>query len=249
MRFFKAILIGLTQGLTEFLPVSSSGHLLLLEKLSVAPPSVFFNLILHLATLAAVLVVMRKEVWEMICHPLSSDLKYVALASLPTAAIALLISRFFPSLLLGEMLGFGFLLTAAILFLGERFAPSDRLLKIGAKNAFLTGIAQGIAVLPGVSRSGATISFLRLSGVEREKAVGFSFLLSIPVIAGGFLLEGIESGFRVDGAGLSEILLAAFAAFLSGVFALRFMLRKIKKGAKPFCFYTFALGIACFFIF
>jgi len=248
MKYFKAILIGLTQGLTEFLPVSSSGHLILLEKFSFAPPCVFFNLILHLSTLAAVLLVMRKEVWEIVRHPISSDLKFVALASLPTAAIALFISRVFPSLLLGEMLAFGFLLTAAILFLGEYFAPSDRFLKIGAKSALVTGIAQGIAVLPGVSRSGATISALSLSGVQREKAVGFSFLLSIPVIAGGFLLEGIESGFRVEGADLPEILLAAGAAFLSGVFALKFMLSKIKKGVKPFILYTFALGIACFFI-
>ena len=248
MKYWKAVLIGLAQGLTEFLPVSSSGHLILLEKSTGTSPSVFFNLALHLATLAAVLIVMRKEVWALIRHPISSDLKYLALASAPTAAIALAISHFCPTVLLGGMLGFGFLLTSAILFIGERFAPRDPFAPIGGKNAVLTGLAQGIAVLPGVSRSGATISALRLSGVEREKAATFSFLLSLPVIAGGFLLEGVESGFSVEGASLPEVLLAAGTAFLSGVFALRFMLKKIKKGVMPFVIYTFALGVACFFI-
>lgn len=248
MKYIKAILLGFVQGLTEFLPVSSSGHLILFERLFDIAPSVFFNLILHLSTLAAVLIVMRKEVWGLVCHPIASDLKYVAIASVPTVLLALLIETFFPSLLLGDLLAFGFLLTSAFLFLGERFSREDPFLRIGGKRAFWTGVAQGIAVLPGVSRSGATISALRLMGVDREKAAVFSFLLSVPVIAGGFLLEGIESGFSLGGASLPEILLAAVSAFASGAFALRFMLGKIKKGFKPFVWYTFALGIACFFL-
>lgn len=248
MNYLKAILIGLVQGLTEFLPVSSSGHLILLEKLGLAPTSVFFNLTLHLATLFAVLLVLRKDVVCLLRHPLSSDLKYVLLASVPTVAIALAFSCFFPSLLLGSMLPFGFLVTSMTLLAGELFSPRDRFLKIGIKNSLAAGFAQGIAVLPGVSRSGLTISALTLSGVEREDAARFSFLLSLPVIAGGFLLEGVKSGFSVSGANGWEIALAAGAALLSGIFSVRFMLCKIKKGVKPFVYYTFVLGIATFFI-
>ena len=142
---------------------------------------------------------------------------------------------------------FGFILTSAILFSAETFAPATDL-SIGIKNSLLTGAAQGIAALPGVSRSGATISVMRLTGVSEERAAAFSFLLSIPVIAGGFLIEGIESGFLIEGAELPEVLVASFAAFLSGIFALEFMLKKKKKGMTPFAFYTLALGVASFFI-
>ena len=247
MTYLKAILLGLVQGLTEFLPVSSSGHLLLLEKLSFAPASLFLNLALHVATLFAVLIVMRREVWDILRHPLSSDLKYICLASLPTVAVALLFSFFLPELLAGAMLPFGFLLTSALLFLTESFSKG-RGREIDVRNSLITGVMQGIAVLPGVSRSGATISALRLTGVEGEKAAAFSFLLSLPVIAGGFLLEGVKSGFSVEGAELPVVAAAVLAAFLSGLFAAKFMLKRVKKGFLPFAIYTLLIGIASFFL-
>ena len=247
MKYLKAVLVGLTQGLTEFLPVSSSGHLAILGRLSIAPTSVFFCLALHLATLAAVLIVLRREVWEVARHPIRGDAKYILLASAPTAGIAFLFKKLWPELLTGRLLGFGFLLTSAALFCADRFGAS-RGRELNAKTSLLTGLMQGVAVLPGVSRSGSTIAALRFCGVDPERAAKFSFLLSVPVILGGFVLEGWESGFSAAGADGAEILVAAVAAFLSGLVALRFMLNKTKKGLKPFVPYTFLLGVLCYFL-
>ena len=248
MRYLKALLVGAVQGATEFLPVSSSGHLILLAKLGIMSTSLFYNLSLHLATLFATLIVMRKEVLAAIRHPLAGVGKYVCLASLPTAIVAYLLKTLRPSLLLGELLGFGFLLSAAVLFSAEVIRRDSKGRFLDAKISLLTGFAQGIAVLPGVSRSGTTIAVLRASGVDPEEAASFSFLLSIPVIAGGFLLEGLESGFSSAGADAGEILVAAAAAFLLGLLAAKFTLRQVKKGLKPFIPYLLTLGILCYFL-
>lgn len=247
MKYLRAALVGLVQGLTEFLPVSSSGHLAILARFGVCPTSVFFVLSLHLATLAALLVAMRREVAELCRHPIREG-RYVLLASLPTVVIAFLFKRLFPSLLTGSLLGFGFLLTSALLTLSELFRTRSVGRMLDAKVSLLTGAAQGVAVLPGVSRSGSTIAVLVACGVEGDRAARFSFLLSVPVVLGGFLLEGIESGFSAAGAETGEILVAAGMAFASGLVAARFMLGRIKKGLKPFIPYTFAIGVLCYFL-
>ena len=248
MKYWKALVVGIVQGVTEFLPVSSSGHLTLLARLGIAPTSVYYNLSLHLATLLALLLVMRREIWEIVRHPVRGEARYILLASLPTAGIALLIKWLAPALLTGALLGFGFLLTSLTLLLSEWLHRDSLGREIGIGTSLVTGIAQGIAVLPGVSRSGATIAAARLAGVPMERAARFSFLLSVPVICGGFLLEGWESGFSAAGAPLSEILVAAAAAFFSGLLALRFMLKKKKKGLMPFVPYTFLVGVLCYFL-
>ena len=248
MKYVKALLVGLTQGVTEFLPVSSSGHLTILAKLSVAPTSVFYNLALHLATLLALLIVMRREVWAVVKHPIKGEAKYILLASMPTIAVALLIKTFVPDLLTGRLLGFGFILTSAVLFASEKLRRENVGRMIGVKTSLFTGLMQGVAVLPGVSRSGMTIAAQRFMGVPQGDAARFSFLLSVPVILGGFVLEGAESGFSFAGADLSEVAVAFVAAFVSGLFALRFMLDKIKKGLLPFVPYTFLIGVLCYFL-
>lgn len=248
MKYWKALLVGVVQGLTEFLPVSSSGHLAILAKLSVMPTSLFYNLSLHLATLLAVMIVMRREIGEMFRHPIKGDAKYILLASLPTVGVAMIFKRFFPELLTGSLLGFGFILTAALLFASERLCREHVGRMLDARVSLLTGFLQGIAVLPGVSRSGSTIAAARFMGVPRERAARFSFLLSIPVILGGFFVEGMESGFSAAGAEIAEILVAAMAAFLSGLLAMRFMLGKMKKGLMPFVPYTFLVGVLCYFL-
>ena len=248
MKYWKALLVGVVQGVTEFLPVSSSGHLSILAKLSVMPTSIFYNLSLHLATLLAVLIVMRREIVELLRHPIRGDAKYILLATPFTVGIALIFKEFFPDLLTGSLLGFGFLLTSALLFASEKLCRERVGRMPSVKVSILTGIFQGIAVLPGVSRSGSTIAAARYMGLSRERAARFSFLLSIPVILGGFLLEGVESGFSAAGADMTEILVAATAAFLSGLLAMRFMLGKMKKGLMPFVPYTFLVGVLCYFL-
>lgn len=248
MKYLKAAVVGLTQGLTEFLPVSSSGHLALLAKAGIAPNSVFYVLSLHLATLLALLIVLRREVWEIAKHPIRGEGKYVLLASIPTAGIAFFFKKCCPRLLLGGMLGFGFLLTATVLLFAETVGKRSDSRMLDGRISLLTGLAQGIAALPGVSRSGATIAVLRSCGMDGERASRFSFLLSVPVIAGGFLIEGAESGFSAMGADAGEILVASAVAFLSGLFAVKFMLKQVKKGLRPFIPYTFLLGVACYFL-
>jgi len=247
MTFWRSVLFGLVQGLTEFLPVSSSGHLILLERMSLAPTSVFLNLTLHAATLLSVLIVMRKEVWSVIRHPIRSDLKYVCLSSFPTVAIALFFSAYAPALLEGSLLSFCFLATSAFLLLAEMLAKGERR-EIGVGRCLIVGAVQGLAVVPGLSRSGSTISALRLLGVEEERATAFSFLLSIPVIVGAFLYEGFKTGFSVAGTDLPEVLIAAITAFITGIFAAKFMLGNKKKGYMPFILYTLGLGIVSFFL-
>ena len=248
MGYLKAILVGTVQGLTEFLPVSSSGHLVILAKIGVAPSSIFYDLALHLATLLALLLTLRRELWEMIRHPIRGDGKYILLASLPTLLIALLFKKLCPQLLLGSMIGFGFILTSSLLLFAEVIGKNAKPRELGAPVSFVTGVLQGIAVLPGVSRSGATLVGLRSFGIDADRAARFSFLLSIPVIFGGFLIEGAESGFSAAGTAGGEILVASAAAFVSGLFAIRFMLGQIKKGFKPFIPYTFVLGVLCYFL-
>ena len=248
MKYLKAIAVGVVQGVTEFLPVSSSGHLAILAKLGVCPTSVFYNLALHLATLLALLLVMRKEVAALFHHPIKGEAKYLLAASLPTVAIALLFKKCFPDLLTGRLLAFGFILTSVLLAATELFAREKQGSFPDLKSSLLTGAMQGIAVLPGVSRSGSTIAAMRLVGASPQEAARFSFLLSIPVIAGGFLLEGYESGFSAAGADVWEILIAGVAAFVSGLFAVKFMLKGMKKGLKPFVPYTLAIGVLCFFL-
>ncbi len=248
MKYWKALLVGLVQGVTEFLPVSSSGHLTILSKLSVMPTSLFYNLSLHLATLLAVIIVMRREIGELLRHPIKGDAKYILLSSLFTVGIALVFKEFFPDLLTGSLLGFGFILTSVLLFASEKLCRESVGRMLDGKVSILTGIFQGIAVLPGVSRSGSTIAAARYMGLSRERAARFSFLLSVPVIIGGFLVEGIESGFSAAGADVTEIVVASTAAFLSGLFAIRFMLGKMKKGLMPFVPYTFLVGVLCYFL-
>ena len=248
MKYWKALLVGLTQGVTEFLPVSSSGHLTILARLSIAPTSVFYNLALHLATLLALFIVMRREVWAVVKHPVKGEAKYILLASVPTVIVALLIKRFLPELLTGRLLGFGFIMTSCILFASEKLRREGVGTTMGVKASLFTGLMQGIAVLPGVSRSGSTIAAMRFMGVPQQEAARFSFLLSVPVILGGFVLEGAESGFSIAGADIGEVAVAFVAAFVSGLFALRFMLGKIKKGLLPFVPYTFIVGVLCYFL-
>lgn len=244
IQAIKYIILGLIQGLTEFLPVSSSGHLVMLEKLGFAEPSVFFNLLLHLASLAAVIIVMRNEVWEWIKHPFSKEAKWIYVLSIPTIIIAFVFSLFFEDLLLGALLPTGFLITSFFLVIANIINKQNK--EINYKNALLTGFAQGIATLPGVSRSGITITVMTICGIDRKKAVKLSFLMSIPIIIGGSVWEGIKGGFTLD-VNYVYVILGAISAFFGGFFALKVMVKFFAKmSLLPFAAYTFLLAIVAF---
>ncbi len=246
MTWWEALILGIAQGASEFLPISSSGHLLLLEKLGIGSESLAFNIAVHLGTLVAVLIAMRKRVREVLRHPLQKTTGYILLACVPTVLIALVFKFAAPALLDGKLLGFGFVLTACLLFAGEKLKSTKSAL-LTPKISILTGVLQGIAVLPGVSRSGATMSAMTLCGVDKASAADFSFLLSVPIIAGSALMEGIDiatGGAHLDVA-LLPMLIGVAAAFLSGLAAITLFLKLVKNHTLlPFAAYTLLLGVA-----
>ena len=245
MTWWQALILGIVQGASEFLPISSSGHLLLLEKLGVGQESLFFNVMVHVGTLVAVLIAMRKSWFPLLRHPIQKTTGYIILACVPTVALALIFKYLAPSLISGQLLGFGFVLTACLLTASEVFKKSQTTLLTG-KTSILTGVLQGIAVLPGVSRSGATISALTLQGVEKTEAANFSFLLSIPIIIGSAILEGVDlarGSFALD-IGVLPLIIGTAAAFVSGLLSINFFMKLIKKHSMlGFAIYTLLLGI------
>lgn len=246
MKIWEAVVLGIVQGASEFLPISSSGHLYLLEKLGVGEESLFFNVCLHVGTLLSVLIALRGEWIPIVKHPLQKKTAYIFIACVPTVLIAVIFKVFMPDLLTGKLLGFGFILTACLLFLGEkRFFAKEGFLDV--KTSVLTGIMQGIAVLPGVSRSGSTIACMSMLGVEKEEAANFSFLLSIPIIIGSALVEGGEIFLSKEGIAPSQIapiIIGTFCAFVSGYFSIGLFLKMIKnKSLLGFALYTLLLGV------
>ena len=292
MEIWEAFVLGIIQGLSEFLPISSSGHLLLIEKLGIGQENLFFNVMLHVGTLLAVLIALRKTWIQLIIQPFG-DLKkrltkrktvstkqnkpsgqtisglkaanetyeyqkvfgglaaskidgYLVLACVPTVAFAFAFKLLFPDLLEGKLLGCGFVLTAVLLYAGENFNSTKSVL-LAPKTSVLTGVLQGIAVLPGVSRSGATISALTLQGVEKKAATTFSFLLSIPIILGSALYESLDlfTGKATLSIAPAAVVAGMISAFLSGLVAIKFFLKLIEKHSMTgFVIYTLLLGIA-----
>ena len=245
MTWWQALILGIVQGASEFLPISSSGHLLLLEKLGVGQESLIFNIMVHVGTLLAVLIAMRKSWTPLLRHPIQKNTGYILLACVPTVALALIFKYLAPGLISGQLLGFGFVLTACLLTASEMFKKSETTLLDG-KKSILTGVLQGIAVLPGVSRSGATISALRLQGVDKNEAASFSFLLSIPIIIGSAILEGIDlarGSAALDIATL-PLIIGTVSAFISGLVSINFFIKLIKKHSMiGFAVYTLLLGV------
>lgn len=261
MVFLIAILLGLVQGLCEFLPVSSSGHLYLISKLTsdaVGEDTFgsFFTVMLHVATLIAVLFVYREQVLAILRHPIQKLTLHLIIATLPTVAFALILKKFDALdkwLDEGNFVGFSFLLTAVFLTVSELLCRRRKAKKsidtMRWTDALVIGGMQAIGVLPGVSRSGSTIAGALGMRIDRKSAANFSFLLSIPAILGGLVLELYKLVKEPDSINLTVGTAAAWilgmlVAAISGYFAVRFMIRLItKKGLLGFAIYTGALGL------
>lgn len=252
-----AFLLGLLQGITEFLPVSSSGHLALAGLLfGVSDAGLTLNVLLHAGTFLATALVLRERLWvalkqtaSALLHPgeLTStsggrDATFIVVSALPTAIIGLwgrdLVERWTHSPL---ALGIGFLVTAGLL-LATRWAKPGKLEHPGISVALLVGLAQGIAVAPGISRSGSTIAALLFLGVARARAFELSMLMSLPVILGAVLLEARSMS---ELSGLTVALLGAAVAFVSGVVALLALRRVVVRGAFPwFALWVLPVAVA-----
>ncbi|MBQ9715091.1 MAG: undecaprenyl-diphosphate phosphatase [Clostridia bacterium] len=231
MSVFCSFVLGVVQGLTEFLPVSSSGHLILVQKLFGLSPDLFLNVSLHFGTLVAVLLFYKKQVWQLLTHPFCKKAKLVYLATIPTVAIGLLAKLFLPSLLDGLLLPVGFALTFGLLCTSQ-FATKQKhnLLTTKYKTALLCGVVQGIAVLPGLSRSGATICLLKWCGTKNDSATELSFLMSIPVILGSIVLtlpDVLSTNATVD---IPAVAVGVVTSFVFGFLSLGLLKKISQKG-------------------
>ncbi|MEM3549673.1 MAG: undecaprenyl-diphosphate phosphatase [Candidatus Bathyarchaeia archaeon] len=252
-KLIKSIILGLIQGLTEWLPISSTGHLRIAENLIGLNVPLLFDVILHVGTLLVVASFFKSEVTGILSALARLDFKsnhgrlipLIIVGTVPTVLIGLIFSIFFESAFENLLLiAYAFLACGVFLYLSK--AGREKTGEISGVDALIIGIAQGIAVIPGISRSGATISAALMLGISREKAFKFSFLLSIPAVIASLGLtfythfnELLSLGF-----GLIEILSGAFMAVLVGYLALKILWKTIvKKKFHFFAFYCWVLSV------
>lgn len=269
MNIFESILLGLIQGLSEFLPISSSGHLALLQYFfGIEGESVLiFAVLLHFGTLIAVLIVYRKDIWELIIE-LGRAIKdiftgkglnvnanenrrlgyMIIVATIPVVIIGLLFNDFFKEAYTNIlMIGICLIITGTFLWIAERQASGYKgIREMRFRDAVFVGVLQCIAMLPGISRSGATIVGGLFAGLNRELAVKFAFLISIPSVIGAVILEtpaAIEQG--LAGELLIPVIIGVVIAGISGFIAIKTMIKIVSnKKLFYFSFYTWIVGIA-----
>lgn len=254
MNALQAALLGLIQGLGEFLPISSSGHLLLGRMvmgftIDESPAYKMLDILLHIGTLIPVLIVFWKDWWAILRNPFKSKtLLLLFIASLPTLVVKVVFDDFIDAADTGWFLGVSFLMTALFLMIAECVSARKTETKDqpGFLHAIIMGCMQGVALLPGVSRSGSTLAGGLLSGLNRKSAAKFSFMMSAPAIVGALLLEGkdaIEFGWYKD-LELVPTLVGIVVAGISGYLAIRFMLSLISRvSLNWFALYVAILGV------
>ncbi|MBN1958545.1 MAG: undecaprenyl-diphosphatase UppP [Desulfuromonadales bacterium] len=255
MNTLSACLLGLIQGLTEFLPVSSSGHLAITQHFlpGFQQPGLLFDVLLHAATTLAVVIYFRRDIWALLsCYfrPAAAAqnerhiFKMLLLGSIPTAVIGFTGKDFFSGLFENLMLiGFMLLVTATLLTLAEKIRKDGRSLEqVSSSDALLVGVVQGLAIIPGISRSGSTIACLLLRGIDGEAAARFSFLLALPAIGGAMLLS-LKDLQQVATSELPAYGLGALIAFISGLFAIRCLMDVVRrKRLIGFAIYCLLVG-------
>ncbi len=252
MEIWQAIILGAVQGFAEFLPISSSGHLILLQNwFGIKENVVFYSIMLHIGTLIPVVIVLWKEIIGLFKKPFSK-LGLLVLATIPAGVIGLVFSKVVDlDAIFTEyvwLLAITFLLTAVELLYSEWRSKKVQMANgITLKTSLLMGAGQAFGVLPGLSRSGTTITAGCLGNVEREKNANFAFLMSIPIIlAAAFMstLDCIESG-SIGDINIWALLTGVLTAALTGYIAIKFMLRIIKKANyKWFSLYLVGISIA-----
>lgn len=255
MNNLDALLLGIIQGLTEFLPVSSSGHLELgkaiLGDTSVPEESLMFTVVVHFATALSTIVVFRKDIWEILRGLLSfkwnEETQFstkIILSMIPAVIVGLFFEEQLEALFGGNILLVGCMLivTAALLWMADKAKDTQK--KVSFSNAFVIGISQAIAMLPGISRSGATISTSVLLGNDKSKAARFSFLMVIPLILGKIAKDILGGDLTTEGGNVSVLIIGFLAAFIAGLIACTWMIKLVKKSKLSwFAIYCLIVGL------
>ena len=255
MDAWEAIVLGIVQGFTEFLPVSSSGHLELgkaiLGDTSIPEESLLFTVVLHFATALSTLVVFRKDVWEIASGLLkfkwNEETQFTAkivVSMLPAVVIGVLFEKQLEAFFGGNIafVGAMLLVTALLLWLADRSKNTGK--PVNFKSAFIIGISQAIAMLPGISRSGATISTSVLLGNDKSKAARFSFLMVVPLIFGKIAKDIFSGELTAESQNFTTLGLGFIAAFVCGLIACTWMISLVRKSKLSyFAIYCLIVGL------
>lgn len=255
MNWIEALILGIIQGLTEFLPVSSSGHLeiakALLGDTSVAEQSMITTVVLHGATALATIAVFRKDIAEIFLglfqFKWNNETKFslkIIISMIPATLVGLLFEEQMEVLFENQIMlvGFMLLITGGLLILADKAKTNDK--GVTNTNAFLIGISQAIAILPGISRSGATISTSVLLGIDRTKAARFSFLMVVPLILAKMGKDLLSGDVSIADANVFPLTIGFIAAFVTGLLACTWMIKLVQKSKLSyFAYYCFVVGI------
>ncbi|RLQ95225.1 undecaprenyl-diphosphate phosphatase [Falsibacillus albus] len=249
MSNFAALILGLIQGLTEFLPISSTGHLYLGRHLfGLDEAGLFLDTMLHIGTLLAVVVVYKEVLKKMLFNPFGKLTLIMIVGTIPAVIIGLLFEDFFEKISqTGSTIGWEFLVTGLMLWMADGVKHGEKSLEdISYMDALIIGSFQAAAIFPALSRSGLTIAAGLFRKLNRETAAYFSFLLSIPAIAGGIVFQGKElfAG-HVESVTMTSLLVGTISASLFGYVAIVAMINFLKKRSlKVFSYYVWILGIS-----
>lgn len=253
MEWFEALILGIIQGLTEFLPVSSSGHLEIGKAILGVEYSdnLTFTVVVHGATVLSTIIVFRKTILDLFTSIFrfrwDENNQYIVkiiISMIPVILVGLFMKDFVEQFFDGNIIFVGFMLLVTTFLLFITYFAKDRERKIGYKDAFVIGIAQALAVLPGISRSGSTIATGLMLGNNKKEVAKFSFLMVLLPIIGANLLDIVKKSSSVQYLEAFPLIIGFFAAFISGLIACRLMLHIVQKGRLIyFAIYTLIIGL------
>lgn len=249
MNILKMVLVGIVQGLTEFMPVSSSGHLVLIQRIfGLDKPGLTYEVILHIGTLIPIIIVFWQDIVGLLKKPFQKTTYLLITATIPAVVFTLIFDKPIEQLFQGgRFLSLGFIITGFVLLFASSLPDGYKEMKdISVSDAVLIGCMQAIAIAPAISRSGSTISGALTRKLTRETAAKFSFLMSIPAILGATVMQAkdiVTGNVVIPSADIVPMLFGFVAAMLSGYLSIRFMLKIIKEcKLKYFSYYVFALA-------
>jgi undecaprenyl-diphosphatase len=264
---FQAIILGIVQGLTEWLPISSSGHLALVQLAMDLEVPVFYDAILHVGTLAGVFAIYQKDIVGIMKSIFTPDkriegkypqgrtmLWFIILGTIPTGIIGIAFRSFFEYSFYDPLsIALGFIVTGVLVLITALMKVSHK--KLGPVDALLIGVGQGISIFSSISRSGATVATGMFAGVEREQLVRYSFLLSIPAILGAATIDAVlaqdisEAAEDIRLIGIESYVIGVAISAIVGYLSIRILIRLVISGKfYVFAFYCFAIGISTFFL-